>query len=550
MRVITRNTSVSRRAQSCSWLMTEERPMETRTSERFDPILHEPLTRRRVLQAAGAAGSTIAVGALFGWDSLLGGRVLAQEEPGLFDDFIHDERGLLENGDFLMQLAEAGSVDFATGRVSVDQGRLDEVLAAFVPARAIDTIRAGLLRHARWGFAVSGSPEEIAAGRGAFVPWWLVGYLSEEGRKTLPVYVQRAILEDLGLVKIGSAEPVVNSPEEIAKVILDRFPNAPPGWFAVPAEAPPEPTPTEAAPAATLPGAFLGEWAGQGAEDNLPPGWVITITLTGGGLDEVVGSVSATIQGRDFRGDLILQALEPGSATLLLRSDEPFLDGSTLAIQPLDDGLLGLTWFAPDGSMSASGTLRRVGLPAKRAIVNAIKCRSEDLDCENPRLPDGLPEPDGEAAPTPRPGQPTQPGPVAKSLWDILQEILDQVAKAAQENAVLRCLGSGTFKNWWVVQGVCWDPACAKTIIDALRGGFLRQLGAAPIADWLKRLGMDAVFATAIADALAAGVAAAAILATALEIALGITPSKGACIVFSLVAWLFGFVGIGVMPNF
>lgn len=514
-------------------------------------LLGQPLSRRQALQAAGAAGSIMAAGALFGLESLSGGRALAQEEPGLFDDYIHDERGLLENGDFLMQLAEAGSVDFATGRVSIDEGRLDEVLRAFVPASAIATVRAGLLRHARLGFAVSGSPEAIASGRGVFIPWWLVGYLSEEGRKTLPVYVQRAILEDLGLVKIGSAEPVVNSPEEVAKVILDRFPNVPPGWFVVPAEAPPEPTPTEAAPATMLPDAFLGDWAGQGAEDNLPPGWGFTITLTGGGLDEVVGTVSATIQERDYRGDLILQALEAGSATLLIRSDEPFLDGSIVTIQPVDEGLLSITWAAADGSLTATGTLRRIGLPAKRAlIVNAIKCRREDPDCENPRLPDGLPEPDGEAAPTPQPGQPTQPGPVAKSLWDIIVEIIDQITKAARENEILRCLGSGTFMNWWVVQGVCWDPACVKTIIDALRGGFLQKLGAAPIAEWLKRLGMSAVFATEIAAALAAGVAAAGILATVFEVALSITPSKGACIVFSLVLWLFGFVGIGVLPHF
>ncbi len=521
--------------------------MESRAMHRSG----QPLSRRQALQAAGVAGGIMTASALFELGSLWGGRALAQEEPGLFDDYIHHERGLLENGDFLMQLAEAGSVDFATGHVSIDENRLDEVLRAFVPGSAIGTIRAGLLRHAAWGLAVSGSPDELASGRGVFIPWWLVGYLSEEGRKTLPIYVQRAILEDLGLVKIGSAEPVVNSPEEVAKVILDRFPNVPPGWFVIPAEAPPEPTPTETVPTTMLPDALLGEWTGQGAEDNLPPGWGITIALTGGGLDEVVGSVSATIQGRDYRGDLILQALEVGSATLLIRSDEPFLDGSMLTIQPIDEGLLGITWVAPDGRLTAAGILRRTGLPAKRAlIVNAIKCRSEDPDCENPRLPDGLPEPDGEAAPTPGPGQPTQPGPVAKSLWDIIVEIIDQITKPARENAVLRCLGSGTFQNWWVAQGVCWDPACAKMIIDALRGGFLRQLGAAPIADWLKHLGLGAVFATAIAGALAAGVAAAAILATALEVALSVTPSKGACIVFSLVAWLFGFVGIGVLPHF
>jgi hypothetical protein len=184
-------------------------------------VLGPSLSRRTVVRVGAASGGAAVLAGLFGTMPGLG-TVHAQEDDGspLYGDLGSADE-ILAAAELYAQLDRAGSLDYSTGFVSVDEGALKDALGAHLDGRRLESAYEAFLRHAELGFAVDGNAEEVAAGRATCLPWSVVEYLVGKGQDRLPLDYQYAILADLGVLE-------ARSEDEVVEILAKRFPNVPP----------------------------------------------------------------------------------------------------------------------------------------------------------------------------------------------------------------------------------------------------------------------------------------------------------------------------------
>ena len=114
-------------------------------------------------------------------------------------------------------------------------------------------------------------------------------------------------------------------------------------------------------PMASLPAEYLGTWEGTGVQVNPAAEWPMVVDLTGGGVGEVVGTISYPSLG--CGGDFVLRSAGGGAVEVtedITVGTDVCVDGLTrLALA--SDGTLIYEWTSPDGASRASATLVLTG---------------------------------------------------------------------------------------------------------------------------------------------------------------------------------------------
>jgi hypothetical protein len=114
---------------------------------------------------------------------------------------------------------------------------------------------------------------------------------------------------------------------------------------------------------ATVPDAFVATWSGTGTQVNPAVEWPVTITITGGGVGDVVGT--SDYPGQACGGELILRGATADAIVLteqLTYGLDSCTDGGTITLSGLDVIAVSFDWSGTraDGSASsATGTLDR-----------------------------------------------------------------------------------------------------------------------------------------------------------------------------------------------
>jgi hypothetical protein len=122
--------------------------------------------------------------------------------------------------------------------------------------------------------------------------------------------------------------------------------------------------PTPAPPSTTaVPNDFIATWSGRGVQENPYGEWAVTISITGGGVGDVVGT--SEYPEESCGGNLILQEVTADSIVLLEQltyGQQTCADNGTITLSGVDGGGCQFAWsgIGPYGTpSSAGGTLSR-----------------------------------------------------------------------------------------------------------------------------------------------------------------------------------------------
>jgi hypothetical protein len=131
-------------------------------------------------------------------------------------------------------------------------------------------------------------------------------------------------------------------------------------------------TKVNAQQSANLSAPYVGVWEGNGSQAG--SSWTISITLTPGAVNSVVGTIA--YPSLSCGGNLTLRRIKAQSIELA----EEFTYGAKqcvrgiVVLQPSSDKKLKYKWLFPDGRQGATGSLRKSGKRITPAVVAVQRC--------------------------------------------------------------------------------------------------------------------------------------------------------------------------------